>query len=250
MATNGAEGDDLKIGDFAVLLSIGSVLLYALGWTYWAAFFSYFDLSVQVIGPDFYSVISTTWFFVLLLALLGLQFLVTSPSANMGRMSLLLVTISPLFLLYYAVLPLTLTLPTHISAIVLAGLLGINVLLVKILGQRTIVVPFLVRERSTLARLLSLLVPLALSFTFYAVSGLSNAMAAIRNDRCVSMTLGDSGLVHLNASLVARTGSLWIIVDRAEWPLTRQAHLLNESAITEATSHPCRVVARGRRETQ
>jgi hypothetical protein len=74
--------------DAAVLLTLGSALLYALGWTYWTSFLGYYGLSMQFVELTFDRVLSTTWFIGFALITQVFQVLALSgKQANLARLS-------------------------------------------------------------------------------------------------------------------------------------------------------------------
>ena len=47
--------------DFAVLLTLGTGILYLISWVYWTEYYSYFGIRRNLIDLSFYQVIASTW---------------------------------------------------------------------------------------------------------------------------------------------------------------------------------------------
>lgn len=61
------EGPKSKVLDAALILSLASAGLYALGFTYWRQFFGYFGIAADFIDVDVTRILATTWPLVVLL---------------------------------------------------------------------------------------------------------------------------------------------------------------------------------------
>lgn len=55
------ESKQKTIIDYAAILSIGGVILYQMGWTYWSYYFESLNIDASFIDIPFETIISTTW---------------------------------------------------------------------------------------------------------------------------------------------------------------------------------------------
>jgi hypothetical protein len=236
--------------DAAVVLSLASAALYALGGAYWYAFFAYFGLSVDVVGLTFQQVLSTTWWLALGLGWLLWQTLgidlgtirgVKEPALRIDQIELRTDRLMVLVAVTVAgVAVQLLRLPWWRYAVVSIGVVLIGSTILRFVPEKIPIGRFFRLDRSSGRLLAGVLVMFVLG-GLYAGLGRWQAILAARGEvgTCITIetSTGPSPPPHL--LLLTRSSGFFFLARRDSASVPKVTLMVPEATVRSAVIRAC-----------
>lgn len=201
--------------DTAVLLTLGSGLLYILGWTYWSSFFQYFGVTIEFADIGFNQIVASTWW--LAFPFIMFLFELEPDALETGDLNKLSIRVHNVLLVALGIAGgITFSLDLPFWAVLSASVIAFAVFMVCSLRFQ------LERKRLPLGRFVRtkhqrlLLFFLFLSVAILVYSQLGRHHAKLRaegrsTDRRITIKASSGGILHKDAILVSHMDGKYFI---------------------------------------
>ena len=219
--------DNLLIRDIAVLFTLGTSLMYLLGWTYWKSFFWYFGISQEFIDLSFEQIISTTWRvgFTILFTFVFLVSRILDENIKRTDIFLFLVAIFYIYLL------------DKITLLYALGLLLVFFIIIHLVPS----VPFFQKEisikkmKKTGWVLILIFAIFVLMFFYNNYGKLDAEKIHTNNTTRIIVETSEGWQTPQNAFLISHMDGKYFIYNSNSQNLTREVFIIEDSRVTKVT---------------